>query len=250
MYKLDTLTMRRTRSPILSVFSKERMPPSGRPSTVNNVPCPLLPEGALNARDQSVEAPGKPSASNSSISRRRCWSRMGTNCMPALLCVREPPALVCVHGPAEAARPVIEGFGGLVGPDGDARQAVHTMAMLRVNGAGFGRHCADEAQLAGDLGFSAAAGARIAIRIGEMGYVPIEQSLQIDLVVGHLATSLPGLERRQRRVGGRVGADRHERVAGQRAELVAIQEILLRQRCGRNAVRRKGRRKLEFPAIV
>ena len=124
------------------------------------------------------------------------------------------------------------------------------MAMLRVDGAGFGRHRAGEAQLVGDLGFPAAASARIAIRIGEMGDVRTEQSLEIDLVVGHLATSLPGLERGQRCMGGRVGADRNERVAGQRAELVAIQEIFLRQRCGRNAVRRKGRRKLEFPAIV
>src|SRR5260370_21224324 len=155
------------------------MPPSGRPATVNNVPCPVLPEGAANARDQWGEAPGKPAASNCRISRRRCWSRMGTNCMPALLCVREPPALVCVHGPTEAARPVIEGFGGLVGPDGDARQAVHTMAMLRVNGAGFRRHCADEAQLAGDLGFPPAPGARIALRVGETGYLLIEHTLEI-----------------------------------------------------------------------
>src|SRR6266851_7863481 len=192
MYQLDKLTMRRMRPPIVSVFSKDRMPPSGCPSTINNVPCPVSPGGALNARDQSIEAPGKPSASSSSISRCCHASRIGTNCMPALLCVCGPPALVCVHCPTEAARPVIQGFGGLVRPHRDARQAVHTMAMPWVDGAGFGRHRAGEAQLAGDLGFPAAASARIAIRIGEMGDVRTEQSLEIDLVVGHLATSLPG----------------------------------------------------------
>src|SRR6266849_7878080 len=178
MYQLDKLTMRRTRPPIVSVFSKDRMPPSGCPSMINNMPCPVVPRGALNARDQSIEAPGKPSASNCSISRRCCSSRIGTNCMPALLCVCEPPALVCVHCPTEAARPVIQGFGSLVRPDGDARQAVHTMAMLWVVRAGFNRHCAEEAQLVGDLGFPPAASARIAIRIGEMGNVPTEQSLK------------------------------------------------------------------------
>src|ERR1700720_962049 len=148
MYQLDRLTMRRARSPIVSVFSKERRTPCERPSTINNVPCPVPPGGARNARDQSVEAPGKPSASNSSMSRRCGSARMGTNCMRARLCVREP--LVCGYGPPEAARPVIEGFGSLVGPDGDAGQVVHPMAMLRIDGARFGRHCADEAQFLGD----------------------------------------------------------------------------------------------------